>query len=527
MHPKRAFPGANEAAELDVEDLAMCVLDLLVCGSVELRGALTSRARLVNHFAGIEYTAARRKLEPRSQFSFTSDQAIAAFPGYARALTEAWTYLEGAGLIVPDPQHPGNVFVGVLGKERHGMYRGRAAPEPPHRPQVEQEPVVTAEAQEPSPSAVVIWAHDDPEWSPSEKQTWQDTIVSFTHLLRGSKVDADLDLFHGHLATDWARFGPAAIRDSEFAIVAVSRTWRRAWDGDVDDGAYAGARGEANVLLGLFQESNKAFLEKVIPVVLPGATEDDIPQELKATTHWSRVPTLDEAGIDELYRRLTKQAGHPKPPLGTFRKLGPVSEQPQRDINVDVAQAEDALAGLPTPSTDSDAPKDQARRSLETRRDALLRELASLGEEPSPDPPRLEPHHGWGTGTFNLHMPSGPLNVHLLNSGGSTAHILSARLITALGTFEGLMYAEEPPPLQPDPGPVADLPPDTHLFLAFGDGQLASLPGVTEPLRLRVRYMVRGRPETFEYRLNLHRASSDAGFRPQWRSKSPETLRVE
>jgi hypothetical protein len=528
MSTKRSFPGADEAIGLEVEELAMCVLDLLVAGPAEVRNEVTSRAQLVSRIVGDEYTRARRKLEPRGMFSFSSDQAITAFPHYARALTEAWSYLESQGLVVPDPQRPDHIFVGALGVQRHSRYRGESTSEVPRAARAAQQQAPSRTSSN-SPSAVVVWAHGDSEWDSTQKKAWEETVVSFTHLLRGSGIDADLDLFHGHLATDWARFGPAAIRNSDFVLVAVSNTWRRAWDGDLDDDANAGAKGEANTLLGLFQKDSKAFLEKVIPVVLPGANDQDIPSELRATTHWSRVPTLDEDGIEDVYRRITGQAGHPKPPLGPLRKLGPVVSNPSvQDLSARIVRTEDAIADLPDASSDVTAPKDQARHALEERREHLLRELAELGgATPTAAPPRLVPYPRWSTGTFNLHMPAGPLNVHLLNEGGSTARISSATLATVFGVFEGLMYAEEPPPLQPEPAATADLPPDTHLFLAFGEGQLADLPTATEPLHLRVRYTIANQPGTYEFRLDLHRAGSDPGFRPQWRAKRQETLAVE
>jgi hypothetical protein len=74
------------------------------------------------------------------------------------------------------------------------------------------------------PTAAVLWAHGDPGWEAHEEEAWQNTVLAFTHLLCADAIDADLDLFHGHTATDWARFGPRAIRDSDYVLVAVSPT---------------------------------------------------------------------------------------------------------------------------------------------------------------------------------------------------------------------------------------------------------------------------------------------------------------
>lgn len=254
------------------------------------------------------------------------------------------------------------------------------------------------------PTAVVLWAHGDPEWGPDDEELWRNTVLAFTHLLRGWGIDVDLDLFHGHTATDWARFGPKAIRASDYVLVAVSPTWRRAWDDDIEPDKYSGAVGEANVLRGLFKESRQRFLERVIPVLLPGRGESDLPTELKATIHWERVPRLDEQGIEKLYRRITCQAGDPKPPLGELRTLpprqpttagptpleeahGPDIKAPsdsqeeahtesQTEIRHQIDRAESALAEMPPPSPGSgEEPWDQARASVK-RRQALLARLA-------------------------------------------------------------------------------------------------------------------------------------------------------
>ena len=245
------------------------------------------------------------------------------------------------------------------------------------------------------PTAVVLWAHGDPHWGNNEKEAWKNTVLGFTHLLRACAIDADLDLFHSNAATDWARFGPTAIRDSDYVLVAVSQSWRQAWDDDIEPHRSAGAVGEVNMLRGLFKENRQRFLERVILVLLPGRGETDLPTELKATSQWERVPMLDEPGIEDLLRRLTGQPAHPTPPLGEPRRLPPRTpatapaeprsldtEEPtesRQEIKKQIGRAESALADMPPASPGSgEKPWVRARDSVEARRKALVRELAQL-----------------------------------------------------------------------------------------------------------------------------------------------------
>jgi len=265
----------------------------------------------------------------------------------------------------------------------------RAVPTP--SPACADDPVSPASSEESvrsatAPTAVVLWAHGSADWRAAEEEAWKKTVLAFTELLRAGGIEADLDLFHGHSPTDWSRFGPKAIRTSDYVLVAVSSAWRRAWDDEIEPGKSAGAVGEANALRGLFKENRQKFLQRVIPVLLPGREESDLPTDLKATSHWERVPTLDEQGIEDLYRRITGQPAHPKPPLGKPRKLPPRTlfttedaSDSQQEIEHQIERADSALARMPRASSGpGEEPWDQARQSVQARRQALRRELAQL-----------------------------------------------------------------------------------------------------------------------------------------------------
>jgi hypothetical protein len=61
--------------------------------------------------------------------------------------------------------------------------------------------------------------------------------------------------------------------------------------------------------------------------------------------------------------------------------------------------------------------------------------------------PRFEPIDRQPTGTFNLHMPNGPLHAHLTNVGGSTAVVESANLRHAGGVAPGLVWVDHVGPV--------------------------------------------------------------------------------
>jgi hypothetical protein len=166
------------------------------------------------------------------------------------------------------------------------------------------------------PTAFVIWAHGD--------RTWEQTVYDFTVGLRGCGIDADVDLFHQHdPGVDFTTLGPRAINSSDFVLIAVSAAYRERWEGTNDPTAGAGAVREANVLKSLFNENQDVFRHKVKVVVLPGATDVDIPGEIKASVVHFAISAFDADGLEPLLRTITRQPAHAKPILGALPRLPP------------------------------------------------------------------------------------------------------------------------------------------------------------------------------------------------------------
>lgn len=482
MDMHRAFPGPEEAETMETEALAMCVLDRLICTPEGRWSELGFRDGFINHHVTHAFQERARELNRTGVIVTQSGDARSAMPEFVDALLEAWGYLERQGFLISEERRR-RVLITRAGRKQNADYRaGESLPDQERSREVSAD---TASANEHiSPSAIVLWTHSDPAWSAEERAEWRDSVLKLTHLLRENGIAADLDLFHSHETTDWARFGPSRIKSSRWVIVAVSETWRRAFEGESDPTANAGAVAETNALRGMFSTDQSDFQRRVVLVLLPGRESSELPQELRATTSWVAVPELTLDGIEELLRIFHNQPAYPMPAVGTAPALAPASF---------------GQAAVPATHYPAD------RRPV--------------------DPPKLEPVE-YSTGTFNLHMPAGPLNAHLVNRGGSTAEIEGARLSTFLGEFDGEMWVEQTAPLAPERGPTAELPRERMLTICFGEGTLEPISQSLEPMRLSVRFRAAGRPELYEYSLKLHRAAAQASARPQWRTKDAKVLIV-
>lgn len=178
-----------------------------------------------------------------------------------------------------------------------------------------------------APGEVMItWAHDAND--PAAQEAWTRQVVSFTTALRTvGGIDADLDLFHLFEAgINWTRWGPTRVRTASRILIVINAAWRQRFEGEGSPTRGAGAAAEANVLLGQFNENRETFEARTVLVVLPGASEADVPTQLQGLQR-VHVDTFDAAGIDGLIRLLTDQPLYPKPAVGQVPILPPATQQ--------------------------------------------------------------------------------------------------------------------------------------------------------------------------------------------------------
>ena len=164
----------------------------------------------------------------------------------------------------------------------------------------------------------VSYAHDD--------QKHVDQVRAFADFLRSCGIDAQLDLAADDRRQDWAVWMLRGIRDSRYVITVASPEYKRRAEGDAPAGVGAGVQWEGLLLREAVYVDQAAALDRIVPVVLPGGSVDDLPLWLGPhTTSNYPVEDFTVAGAERLLRLLTGQ------PYETPPAVGPVPVLPPRD----------------------------------------------------------------------------------------------------------------------------------------------------------------------------------------------------
>ena len=166
------------------------------------------------------------------------------------------------------------------------------------------------------PRVFVSYAHESPEH--------QETVRDLWVLLRSQGIDARLDSPAAERRQDWPVWMLREVREADFVLVIASPAYRRRAEGlaDVDEGR--GVQFEAALIREQLYADRQGGMGKFLPVLLPGASPQDIPIFLGPVTATSyAVREMTPAGIELLLRVLTDQPFELEPPLGATPVLAP------------------------------------------------------------------------------------------------------------------------------------------------------------------------------------------------------------
>lgn len=200
-----------------------------------------------------------------------------------------------------------------------------------------------------SPTVFISWAHSNPDWKPGQEDAWRKSVGSFAHVLvEDGGIDADIDIWHDTDSVEWTRWGPQKIKSSDRVIVVVSQAWTDRFEAVNDPTIGAGAVAEADMLLGLFNENQALFRQKVMLVLLNGVQDSEIPTQLQGVSRF-RIKEHSLAGIDSLLRYLTGQPQYLRPVLGAIPVLSTTSLKSPPLVptssGADKIQSEDEASG--------------------------------------------------------------------------------------------------------------------------------------------------------------------------------------
>ncbi len=164
-----------------------------------------------------------------------------------------------------------------------------------------------------APRVFVTYSHDTPEH--------KDLVHRFAAFLRaGIGLDVHLDAWYDNVRRDWSLWATENLEKADFILVIASPEYKRRADGTALPHEGRGAQFEAAIIRNNLTRDLRRETERVLPVVLPGRSVDEIPAFLNAhsTTRY-HVEEFTETGVADLLAAITGQGQYPMPRRGTWR----------------------------------------------------------------------------------------------------------------------------------------------------------------------------------------------------------------
>jgi hypothetical protein len=158
----------------------------------------------------------------------------------------------------------------------------------------------------------VSYSHDSPQH--------KDLVREFATLLRVELgIDAHLDQWYETDRRDWSLWAMDQLDQADFVLAVASPQFRARTEGHAAAHEGRGAQFEGGLLRNKLTEDQSTWVRRILPVVLPGGSVDDIPEFLfpYSATHYV-VGELTADGVAELRRAMSRADRHPMPGLGEY-----------------------------------------------------------------------------------------------------------------------------------------------------------------------------------------------------------------
>jgi hypothetical protein len=176
------------------------------------------------------------------------------------------------------------------------------------------------------PRVFVSYAHDSAEH--------KEDVLVFCEFLVEFGIDVRLDQWHLDERRDWQRWAAIQILRADFVIVIASPVCRLVGNGNVVLNVHRGLQSELRLLYELYHTDPETWIRRILPVVFPGRSIDDIPLFLQPRTadHYC-ITDFSVDGAEELLRILTRQPSYQRPPQGNLPILPPRRSAHKRDTH--------------------------------------------------------------------------------------------------------------------------------------------------------------------------------------------------
>ncbi|GIM97332.1 toll/interleukin-1 receptor domain-containing protein [Paractinoplanes toevensis] len=110
-------------------------------------------------------------------------------------------------------------------------------------------------------------------------------VTRLCDLLRGLGIDVRYDQDGQDTRRSWTDWTNVEISRSDFVIVVASRMYRAMSEGETDPQTHRGIRSEYDRLTDALHGNRDTWIKKILPVVLPGHTVEEIPRSFSPYTH--------------------------------------------------------------------------------------------------------------------------------------------------------------------------------------------------------------------------------------------------
>jgi hypothetical protein len=161
------------------------------------------------------------------------------------------------------------------------------------------------------PRVFVSYSHDSAQHV--------ELVRRFATFLREQGVDTQLDRWYEDGRRDWSLWAVGQLREADFIVVIASPRYKRSAEGTALPTDGRGAQFEASIIRNDLTRDLGAQTRRVLPVVLPGRSVDEIPSFLcgYSCTHYV-IREFTPVGIEDLLVALTGVPLHRMPQLGRF-----------------------------------------------------------------------------------------------------------------------------------------------------------------------------------------------------------------